>query len=211
MMDLSRYKMRETSTHVYFYGGPGSQWHRGSFSVALPRVVERDGQRRLVKSDDVRMFNCAEQAQMAGKATIFDDSVRLKEIMDEPEPFEQKKLGRKVSPFVDEVWAKLRPIVVTINNVAKFSQNDHYFEWIMSTGDKTFVEGSKKDTIFGVGLDWADPRIENEANWRGTNILGHCLHDTRWLLQMYGRDIDAWSAVSQMVRERRAEPASLVP
>ncbi|TLX16860.1 NADAR family protein [Rhizobium sp. MHM7A] len=211
MIDLSRYKMRETSTHVYFYGGPGSQWHRGSFSVALPRVVDRDGQRRLVKSDDLRTFNCAEQAQMAGKATIFNDPVRLKEIMDEPEPYEQKKLGRKVSPFVDEVWAKLRPIVVTINNVAKFSQNDDYFDWIMSTGQKTFVEGSLKDTIFGVGLDWADPRIENEANWRGTNILGHCLHDTRLILQLHGRDVDPWSSVSQLIRERRAEPASLVP
>jgi hypothetical protein len=201
--------MRETSTHVYFYGGPGSQWHRGSFSVALPRVVESAGPRRLVKFDDIRTFNCAEQAQMACKATIFDDSVRLKEIMDEPEPYEQKKLGRKVSPFVDEVWAKLRPIVVTINNVAKFSQNDHYFEWIMSTGEKTFVEGSKKDTIFGVGIDWADPRIENEANWRGTNILGHCLDDTRLLLRLHGRNVDPWAAVSQLVRERRSDPPSL--
>jgi ribA/ribD-fused uncharacterized protein len=205
MMDLSRYQMRETSTHVYFYGGPGSQWHRGSFSVASPIIVDRDGQRRLVKSEDVRKFNCAEQAQMAGKATIFNDSVRLKAIMEEPEPFKQKKLGRDVFPFVDETWAKLRPIVVTINNVAKFSQNDHYFEWIMSTGDKTFVEGSKNDTIFGVGLDWADPRIENEGNWRGTNILGHCLVDTRLLLRTHGRSIDAWSAVSQLMRERRAE------
>lgn len=211
MMDLSRYKMRETATHVYFYGGPGSQWHRGSFSVALPIVTERDGQRCLVKSDDVRTFNCAEQAQMASKATIFKDPVRLKLIMDEPEPFVQKKLGRKVSPFVDEVWAKLRPIVVTINNVAKFSQNDDYFEWIMSTGEKTFVEGSEKDTIFGVGLDWADPRIENEANWRGTNILGQCLHDTRLIFQMHGRDVDPWNSVSQLVRDRRAAPASLAP
>jgi ribA/ribD-fused uncharacterized protein len=211
MMDLSRYQMRETSTHVYFYGGPGSQWHRGSFSVALPIVVERDDQRRLVKSDEVRTFNCAEQAQMAGKATIFKDLERLKLIMDESDPFEQKKHGRKVFPFVDEVWAKLRPIVVTVNNVAKFSQNDHYFEWIMSTGDKTFVEGSKKDTIFGVGLDWADPRIENEANWRGTNILGQCLNDTRLIFQMHGRDVDAWASVSRLVRERRSEPSSPAP
>lgn len=211
MMDLSRYKMRETSTHIYFYGGPGSQWHCGSFSVALPRVVERDGQRRLVKSDDVRTFNCAEQAQMADKASIFNDLVRLKLIMEEPEPYKQKKLGRDVTPFVDEVWAKLRPIVVTINNVAKFSQNDDYFEWIMSTGEKTFVEGSYKDTIFGVGIDWADPRIENEANWRGTNILGHCLHDTRLIFQLHGRDVDPWSSVSQLIRERRADPASLSP
>jgi len=205
MMDLSRYKMRETSTHVYFYGGPGSQWHRGSFSVALPRVVERDGQRRLAKSDDVRTFNCAEQAQMAGKASIFNDPVRLKQIMEELNPEKQKKLGRDVRPFVDEIWAKLRPIVVTINNVAKFSQNDDYFEWIMSTGEKTFVEGSYKDTIFGVGIDWADPRIENESNWRGSNILGHCLDDTRLLLRTHGREIDAWSAVSQLVRERSSE------
>ena len=211
MMDVSRYKMRETQTHVYFYGGPGSQWHRGSFSVALPLVVERDGQRRLIKSDDVRTFNCAEQAQMAAKATIFKDPVRLKEIMEEPEPFKQKKLGRNVSFFVDDVWAKLRPIVVTINNVAKFSQNDDYFEWIMSTGEKTFVEGSDKDTIFGVGLDWADPRIENEGNWRGSNILGHCLHDTRLIFQLHGRDVDPWASVSQLVRDRLSAQRTPAP
>lgn len=199
--------LRFTPTHVYFYGGPPSQWHMGSsFKVALPIVHRYEGGRRLVRSERVMSYNCAEQALMAAKASIFDDMPSLKKIMEVASPKKQKEFGREVFPFDEEVWSKLRPIVTTINNVAKFSQSDGLHTWLMSTEDRILVEGSMKDTIFGVGIDWADPRIEDERNWRGTNILGNSLMDAREIIRVHGRDVDPYTAVSALIKARTSEP-----
>lgn len=170
---------RETPTHVYFLRGPLSQWHPSRFRAALTP----DG--------PVLEFNCAEQYMMAGKAALFEDTATLARIMAvQPgeasfhrAPMQQRLLGRDVTPFADATWREAARAIVLRGNRAKFAQNPDLRAALLATGTKTLVEGSAKDRLWGVGLSWSDPAIENPSNWKGTNWLGQVLMQVRDDLQ----------------------------
>lgn len=167
-----RWAVSQTTTHVFFLGGPFSQWFPCRF-LAPPPFGDRD---RPVA------FNCAEQYMMAGKATLFGDIETRDAIMASTSPRDQKALGRQVRGFDQERWAEVARKVVTDGNMAKFSQNDRLREYLFSTGEKTLAEGAWYDPVWGVKLAWDDPKIVDPANWQGTNWLGQCLMETRRLL-----------------------------
>ena len=50
---------------------------------------------------------------------------------------------------------------------------------LLRTGDRIIVEASPYDRIWGVGLDVEDPRILDENQWQGQNLLGKALMDVR--------------------------------
>ena len=50
---------------------------------------------------------------------------------------------------------------------------------IMQNGDKTIVEASPFDKIWGIGLHWSDDRVLDEKKWEGMNLLGKCLMQVR--------------------------------
>jgi ribA/ribD-fused uncharacterized protein len=164
--------IRTTDTHVYFYGGPLSQWYPARFSERL-----------AISLDDTLVFNCAEQYMMARKAFRFGDIPVLEAIMATANPAEQKALGRKVQGFNEAIWNEMAPGVVLTASLAKFSQAETLRNYLLGTGDRHIVEGSSKDRIYGVGLSWDDPRIEDEANWLGANHLGRCLMAARGIIR----------------------------
>ena len=74
-------KMRITDTHVYFVSGPFSQWQPSPFSARLP-ILDRSSPRPVVvPSDEIYRFSHAEQAMMAAKASVFEDSGKLAQIL----------------------------------------------------------------------------------------------------------------------------------
>lgn len=75
-MDLSKFKMRVTPTHVYFWGGPFSQWHKSYFEAELPILAAaNDGKpQRLVRSGRKYVFSSGEKYMMAAKASVFGDT-----------------------------------------------------------------------------------------------------------------------------------------
>jgi ribA/ribD-fused uncharacterized protein len=172
MIDLSRYKMRETREAVYFFGGPPSQWY-----------LKAPFRQRFKLGGKVYAFRHAEQYMMAAKALMFGDMDIFDQIMAETEPARVKAQGRKVrgmsTPrWTDEdkaLWQAAVPGVLIHGNVAKFSQNPDILEWLLSTAGKQLVEGSPTDRIYGVGIRYDDPRIEEPANWKGLNLLGVAL------------------------------------
>lgn len=68
-------------------------------------------------------------------------------------------------------------------NEAKFSQNKDLLDILKETGNRTIVEASPLDKIWGVGLHYDDDAILAESNWVGKNLLGKALMDVRDLLQ----------------------------
>lgn len=64
-------------------------------------------------------------------------------------------------------------------NLAKYSQFDDYKSVLLSTGEKQLVEVNGKDTIWGIGLYANDPRVLDEKQWRGQNLLGKVLMRVR--------------------------------
>jgi ribA/ribD-fused uncharacterized protein len=100
------------------------------------------------------------------------------------DPEEQKSLGRSVRGFVDSVWKANAEKIALRANVAKYGQNVDLGQRLAATGARRFVEGYQHDRIWGVGLLWSDPRIEVEANWRGLNLLGATIDETRRVLAL---------------------------
>jgi len=158
--------------YTFFWDGPFSQWESSDFEL-----------------DGVE-YGCAEQAMMAEKARLFDDEETLDQIMDSDDPSVQKKLGRLVQDFDQDIWEEEEDNgyprcwnIVWRINMAKFSQNQHLLQELLDTGDTLCVEASPYDTVWGIGMRESDPGIQNPGNWRGTNWLGEVITVVRSFLR----------------------------
>jgi ribA/ribD-fused uncharacterized protein len=147
--------------YVFFWGGPFSQWKKADMVI------------------DGVTYNCCEQFMMAEKARFFEDEAHHIAIMSTNSPRIQKKIGRAVVGFDAEEWNEVCRDIVYKANYAKFTQNEDLKEELLATGDKTIVEASPYDTIWGIGMAKDDPDIEDESKWKGTNWLGEAIMDVR--------------------------------
>ena len=158
--------MRHTETHVYFWEGPFSNWD----SCHLTDV----GSLKFLNS---------EQAFMWYKANFFKD----KEIcahLSSPfmTPKEAKKLGRQIKGYNEKAWDCVRLGFMVYVNYLKFSQNPSHGQILKDTEQKTLVEASPYDKIWGVGLAENNDLILDEKNWLGQNLLGKALMEVRKML-----------------------------
>jgi len=157
--------MRETDTHIFFWGEEFSNWYDCQF-------VYKGHQ-----------FYNSEQAFMWEKARFFGDDEIGMRILETPNPSVAKRLGRKVKNFDPEKWGNPGYQFMVAVNVEKYSQNEYLKQSLISTGDKMLVEASPYDTIWGIGLGEADDAILNENNWKGLNLLGKALMDVRNIIK----------------------------
>ena len=149
--------------HVAFWGSAFSNFYPCSFT------------------EGGKVWKNSEQCFMAKKAEYFKDIEILEEILKAETPEKAKKLGRKVKNFDAEKWSKVCFDKMYDAVYAKFSQNNDLKELLLSSDfeGKSFVEGSPFDAIWGVKMDWRNPDIDNEENWRGQNLLGKVLNKVR--------------------------------
>ncbi len=150
-----------TEVFHFFSKGQLSQWFKRSFTV-----------------DGIK-YNCAEQYMMAAKALLFKDDMALKKIMEATNPYDQKAYGRNVEYFEVSQWEFVAKDIVFKGNYEKFTQHGDLKELLLSTGDKTIVEASKFDKIWGIGLSEEDPRALSRSSWLGRNWLGEVLTNVR--------------------------------
>ena len=150
------------------WGGPFSQWTEAPMEI------------------DGVLYNTCEQYMMAEKAKLFNDQDAYKAIMSTNHPSAQKKIGRRVKGFDKAKWEEIqengKPYcwnVVYKGNYAKFTQNPGMKLALMETGNKTIVEASPYDTIWGIGLGEDDPKAHDKGHWRGTNWLGEVVTRVR--------------------------------
>lgn len=157
--------MKETTTHIYFWGGIYSQWYKSIFTSH--------------EASTKYTFSTAEQFMMHSKALLFGDKAIAEAILKTNDPKKQKALGRQVKDFNPDVWDAYKFKIVVQGNLLKFSQNESLKTQLLSTGTKVLVEGSPYDKIWGVGLKFDDPRILDENKWQGENLLGKALMEVR--------------------------------
>lgn len=115
---------------------------------------------------------------MAQKAKLFKDQNTLKCIMHETDPKKIKKLGRDVKNFDEKIWNKNKYNIVYKGNYAKFSQNIYLKKYLLSTKDKTIVEASPYDKVWGIGFSEKNVNINDQTEW-GENLLGKILMKVR--------------------------------
>lgn len=150
-----------SNRYHFFWSGPFSQWQKSEFSL------------------DGVTFNTAEQAMMYYKARLFEDFEVAAKIAKAINPGKQKALGRQVRNFSEDVWQSNREGIVHRANHAKFSQNKGLRRKLFQTGDKTLVEASPTDCIWGIGLDAQKANRTPPDEWPGQNLLGIILTDIR--------------------------------
>lgn len=88
-------------------------------------------------------------------------------------------MGRKVKNFDPDIWNEHKYGIVKKGNFLKFSQNERFKEFLLSTDNKILVEASPYDTIWGIGMLETDPNAKNPAQWNGENLLGFALMEVR--------------------------------
>ena len=152
--------MSEQEKFTFFLSGPFSQWYKSSFRVKGIR------------------YNTAEQFMMSMKAEHFGDTDTQAKIMNAPDPWTQKSLGRKVTPFDIDSWNAVSRDYVYEANRAKFSQNADLYLKLMETKGTTFVEASPNDKIWGIGYG-PNTAASIDPELYGENILGKCLEKIR--------------------------------
>jgi hypothetical protein len=149
--------MKTTNKYVFFWNGIYSQWHKANMTI------------------DRIEYNSCEQYMMHQKAMLFGDEETAELIMQEKNPREQKKFGRKIQGFDKAIWDKNSLAIVYRGNLAKFSQNEGLKKELLATGDRILVEASPVDNIWGIGLDEKAKGVEDPANWKGLNLLGQAI------------------------------------
>jgi len=168
----------ETEDYVFFWSGPFSNWDSGSFEMDIGYATPANPVRlRTFK------FNCSEQAMMVYKALTFNDLETMNKIMETKSPRDQKALGRTVANFDQDVWEKKALSLFPDVLVAKFSQVPGYKKILLDTGDKTLVEASPFDAVWGIRMGVNHPDILNESKWQGKNLLGKCLMTAREIIR----------------------------
>ena len=152
---------RITDDYVFFWGSEFSNWSPSIFWYA--------GQR----------FHNSEQAFMWEKASFFGDDKMRDEIQKETNPKYVKALGRKVKGYDDTAWTIHSFGFMFSVNFAKYKQSEILKELLLSTGDRTLVEASPYDRIWGIGIGKDDDDCLDENKWKGMNLLGKALMQVR--------------------------------
>lgn len=158
--------MITTDTHVFFYSGVFSNWYPAKFSYQVGGL----------------QFKNTEQAFMVEKARFFSDRDIMTQILQTPDPREVKALGRKIKNYNDKAWNCVRYGMMVYVNYLKFSQNQELAAELRAVGNRTLVEASPYDKIWGIGLGLGDPEIFTPELWNGQNLLGKALREVQGML-----------------------------
>lgn len=156
---------------VFFWSGPFSNWYPSPFTT---NIID------LYGNDQVVTVNCAEQAMMLWKAALHGDLQSWDKIMKTKDPAKQKKLGRQVTNFNDELWKLKRLELAEIYLYDKYNQNPQLKQILLDSGTRTLVEASPFDAVWGIKMGMNHyPDILNPALWQGENLLGVALMNVR--------------------------------
>jgi ribA/ribD-fused uncharacterized protein len=169
----------ETVKYIFFWGHANkdnqeigkfvfSQWFYSPFTV-----------------DEVE-YKTTEHWMMAHKAKLFGDNKAFESIVKADKPGEVKELGRQIRGFDEIKWNDKKFDIVKTGSIHKFNQNKRLKDYLIGTADRVIVEASPTDTIWGIGLTQDSNMVDNPYTWRGENLLGFALMETRDFLREFG-------------------------
>ena len=156
--------MKITDKYIFFWKEAYSQWYMSNFTDPFTNIT----------------FNCAEQYMMWCKAMLFKDNETANKILQAKHPSMQKKLGRLVKGYDEKAWNQYKFEIVMNGNVLKFMQDPKLVHMLLSTEQKSFVEASPLDPIWGIMMSEEEEGIEDPTKWKGENLLGYALDAARY-------------------------------
>lgn len=174
-----RFESGDTLKFIYFWGHTNrynetvgkfcfSQWFESPFTI-----------------ENIK-YKTSEHWMMANKALLFNDRNNFDKIINCDKPGEAKELGRQVLGYDDQIWNEKKFDIVKLGNIHKFNQNPDFAKYLLQTDNRILVEASPVDAIWGIGLSQDSKDIDNIYAWRGQNLLGFVLMETRDFLKEFG-------------------------
>lgn len=163
-MEIHANKENKNEKLVMFSSGYLSNFYKCSFEV-----------------DGIK-FTSMEQYFHYKKAQLFEDESSMKKILASNKPAEQKRLGRKVKNYNDEIWSRDCFEIIKKGLYAKFTQNPELKEQLLSIANARFVE-ARPDKRWGIGLYANHRDSASPSKWAGKNLLGQALDDVRDILK----------------------------
>lgn len=165
--------MKIVENYVFFWGDyPFSNFSETPIVLEDFIMVDGIGQEKEV------VLPTSEHYFMLRKALFFNDIDIAGKIIETPLPRDAKKFGRQVSGFKERENAMMDALRL------KFTQSEEARNELLNTKylDKSFVEASPIDSIWGIGMGENDPNRLDTSKW-GLNLLGKCLDRIRQELQ----------------------------
>lgn len=120
---------------------------------------------------------------MYHKAMLFEDTEIAQKILDAQKPRVVKALGRKVSNFDPKTWNEHCLQIMIDGCTLKFSQCLKSKKVLLDTGNRIIVEAASRDKNWGIGMGMKDRCRGMPEKWRGRNLLGEALMETRRTLR----------------------------
>jgi len=174
-----------TDDYVFFYSGIFSQWHNSNFT-SDDSITAYDASQKILSViispvQKKIMYNSCEQYMMYKKAILFRDYNIAEKILMEWDCKKIKEMGRNISNFDQKKWDEYKYGIVYSGNYYKFTQSDHLQKRLLEIGgrNRTFVECSKYDKIWGIGLSVNESDIYDPKKWKGENLLGKAITEVR--------------------------------
>ena len=124
-------------------------------------------------------FLCVEQYYTYKKALFAKNEDIADKILREKDPVKMKRYG-KAAKVNHKVWLSdgAKPAMEEAL-MAKFQQNPELRKILMNTKGYCLAECSRYDTVWGTGVGLNSQEAENSTTWKGHNLLGTLLNQTR--------------------------------
>ena len=123
-------------------------------------------------------YSCSEQYYQAKKAEEHKDYETLDTIMMASDPADMYRAASKIK-CSDRWKSGTCKIAMEKANMAKFTQNKHLADVLLSTDGKHIVEASPRDTFWGAGVNLRKITSTPRDQWPGQNELGQLLMKIR--------------------------------
>lgn len=121
----------------------------------------------------------SEKTIMLCKAALMGDKEIYNQISSLENPKEIKRLGRLVKNFDQDKWNKYLCLIAFECVFQKFSKASKQIqEYLKLTNTAIIAEAAYRDLNWGIGLG-VNQYISKPADWRGSNVLGWALMETR--------------------------------
>jgi len=141
---------------------------------------------QLNDADRVVRCNFSEKAIMICKAAAMADREGFAAISRSQTPHEAKQLGRQIENWRQDLWDHLVSSVAYEVVYQKFHKLSALQPVLLGTGDCLIVEATRADSVWGIGMDKGNPKIQYPSEWRGSNVLGWALMEVRTALRSQG-------------------------
>ena len=129
-------------------------------------------------------YSCVDQYAVEQKCLLFGDSQAAKQVMEETDPRNMKKIGDDLKSYDHRQWMDSCKRVVHKAVLAKFTdtQAAGATAYLMDTKDLVIGEATRH-TKWGTGLHVSDQNALQVQEWSGENWMGGILMDVRSKIQ----------------------------